>query len=235
MIRVQLTSEQRREIEGYRRQASFKDSEKALIVLMNADGKSVSEISSTLKRNPHTVREWLKRYQQEGVKGLSRKFSPGRPCDKRMLIKKRIKEIVCRPPEEYGYMNRVWTVPLIAYDLSNRLEISVSKDTVVRALKDMGYSYKRPSKTPPPDVLSRKEKIAAIEKMIEEIKNAINDKESAVYELDASHFAPEPYLVQGWFSKRWPPEDTEQLQNGASPIRWLLEHKDTKILLEKVS
>ncbi len=61
MIRVQLTKNQRKEIEKFRRQASTKDSEKALMVLMNTDGRNVSEISTLLRRNPHTVRDWLKR------------------------------------------------------------------------------------------------------------------------------------------------------------------------------
>jgi transposase len=235
MIKVQLTSEQQKEIEDFRRQASSKDSEKALMVLMSADDKSVGEISSTLKRNPHTVRDWLKRYQQKGLKGLSRKFSPGRPDEKRTLIKKRIKEILNRPPKDFGYMDSVWAVPLIAHDLNSKFDISVSKDTVVRALKDMGYSYKRPSKTPPVNAPSRKEKIEAIEKMIEEINKTINNKDSVVYALDESHFSTEPYLVQGWFLKRWPPQDTHQQQKRKSHILWLLEHKNTKILLEKVS
>ena len=234
MIKVQLTTDQRKEIESFRRQASSKDSEKALMVLLNADGKNVAEISSTLKRNPHTIRDWLKRYNAKGLKGLSRKYSPGRPDDKRSLIKIRIQEILLKPPEDYGYLDSVWTVPLIAHDLSKAFNISVSKDTVVRALKDMGYSYKRPSKTTPVNAPGRDEKIAAIQQMIEEIKKIINDKDSVVYALDESHFSTEPYLVQGWFLKRWPPQDKYQQQKGEPHILWLLEYKDTKILLEKV-
>ena len=70
--------------------------------------------------------------------------------------------------------------------------------------------------------------------MIEEIKKIINDKDSVVYALDESHFSTEPYLVQGWFLKRWPPQDKYQQQKGEPHILWLLEYKDTKILLEKV-
>lgn len=235
MIKVQLTFDQRKELESFRHQASSKDSEKALMVLMNADGKTIGEISSTLKRNQHTVRDWLKRYQKSGLKGLSRKFSPGRPNDKRSFIKNQIKEILINPPENYSYMDSVWSVPLIAHYLSNKFDIPISKDTVVRALKDMGYSYKRPSKTVPANAPSRQEKMEAIEKMIEEIKKLISKKDSVVYTLDESHFSTEPYLVQGWFLKRWPPQDTHQQKERESHILWLLEHKDTKILLEKVS
>jgi transposase len=235
MIRVQLTPEQREELEKFRHQASSKDSEKALMVLLSDDGQSVGNISTTLKRNPHTVRDWLKRYRKNGLSGLSRKYSPGRPDRKRGQVKERIKEIIHRPPTEYGYMDNVWTVPLIAYDVEKNLNISVSTDTVIRALKNLGYSYKRPSKTLPPAAPSREEKIAAVEKIIENIQEISKEKESVIYALDESHFSTEPYLVQGWFKKRWPPWDTNFLKKGKSYVLWLLESDNTKILLEKVT
>mmetsp|Transcript_22036 Transcript_22036/g.10413 ORF Transcript_22036/g.10413 Transcript_22036/m.10413 type:complete len:174 (-) Transcript_22036:98-619(-) len=149
MISVQLTPEQRTELKQICCQASSKDSEKALMVLMSADGRNVKEISAALKRNPHTVRDWLKRYQKEGAVGLSRKYSPGRPKEKRDKVKERIEKVIPNPPSLYGYMDNVWTVPLIVYDINKSLNISVSVDTVIRALKDLGYSYKRPAKTVP--------------------------------------------------------------------------------------
>jgi transposase len=234
MIRVQLKKNQREEIEKFRRQASTKDSEKALMVLMNADGKNVSEISTVLRRNPHTVRDWLKRFKKQGLSGLSRKFSPGRPTNKRNAVKAHIKEVISQAPDQYGYVDRVWTVPLIAYDIKKRTNISISNDTVIRSLKDLGYSYKRPSKTVPPTAPTREEKIASIKKMLHEIEAIIKDKDSIIYALDESHFSTEPYLVQGWFFKRWPPPDMHQQQKRKSHILWMLESKDKKVLLEAV-
>jgi transposase len=235
MIKVQLTQEQRTELENFRRQASSKDTEKALMVLMSADGRSVGDISTTLKRNPHTVRDWLKRYQKKGLVGLSRKYSPGRPDEKRNKVKERIEEIVPIPPSHYGYMDNVWTVPLIAHDIEKKLNISVSTDTVIRALRNLGYSYKRPSKTLPLKAPSREEKIAAVEKIVEDVREITQDQESVIYALDESHFSTEPYLVQGWFKKRWPPWNTNFPKKGKSHILWLLESTNTKILLEEIT
>lgn len=235
MIRVELTKGQRLEIEKFRHQASAKDSEKALMVLMNADGKKVSEISSVLRRNPHTVRDWLKRYRKKGLAGLSRKFSPGRPDEKRSAVKGHIKKIISQSPETHGYVDRVWTVPLIAHDIEKKLGLSISNDTVIRSLRDLGYSYKRPSKTIPPTAPTREEKIKAIKKMLNDIEAIIKEKDSVIYALDESHFSTEPYLVQGWFFKRWPPPDMHQQQKRKSHILWLLESKDKKVLLEAIS
>jgi len=96
------------------------------MVLMNADGQNVADISYSLRRNPHTVRDWLKRYKAVGLPGLSRKFSPGRPDKKRERVKERIKEILSKSPESYGYLDSVWTVPLIAHDIKECLKVLVN-------------------------------------------------------------------------------------------------------------
>jgi len=230
MIRVQLSDNQRMELENFRRQASSKDSEKALMVLMNAEGRSVPLIARLLKRHPHTVRDWLKRYKAYGIKGLKREFSPGRPNEKRKKLMEYIETILSDLPTMHG----AWTVPLIIHAAKRNLNIEVSKDTVIRALKNMGYTYKRPAKTVPGTALSPEEKYAAIRQIVDEIKELIKRKDCEIYALDESHFSTEPYLVQGWFKKRWPPQDSDTLQAGKSHILWLLESYDTKILLEKI-
>ncbi|VEN74474.1 conserved hypothetical protein [Candidatus Desulfarcum epimagneticum] len=235
MIKINLTRRDRIELESFRRLASSKDSEKALMVLMSADRRSVSEISRLLRRHPHTVRDWLKRYKNKGLPGLSRKFSPGRPDEKRQKVKERIKEILADPPLSYGYVDNVWTVALIAFEIKKSLKLKVSGDTVKRALKNLGYSYKRPSKSPPAKAPSREEKVARINKMVEKIKSIAIQKDCEIFALDESHFSTEPYLVQGWFLKRWPPQDMLEFQKRKSHILWMLEFKNTKILLEEVS
>ncbi|MDL1969068.1 MAG: hypothetical protein LWW97_11165 [Deltaproteobacteria bacterium] len=153
-------------------------------------------------RNPHTVRDWLKRYNASGIKGLGRKYSPGRPDEKRSKIKEHIRKILNSSPVEYGYKDHVWSVPLIVYDAATKLNLSVSNDTVIRALNSMGYSYKRPAKTVPARAPAKEEKAKRIQSMIEGIKAMLSRGETETYALDESHFSTEPYLVRGWFKKR---------------------------------
>jgi len=234
LIKVQLSEEHRKELELFRRHASAKDSEKALMVLLSSDGETVKQIARTLRRNPHTVRDWLKRYQAQGVAGLARRFSPGRPGDKRIQLMQYIAIVISEPPASHGYQDAAWSVPLIAYHVNNKLGLDVSRDTVVRALKSMGYSYKRPSKTVPGTAPSPEEKRIAVSQIVEQIKALIQKKNCVVYALDESHFSTEPYLVQGWFKKRWPPQDSNEQKKRKSYVLWMLESGDTKILLEKV-
>jgi len=234
MIKVSICTKQQKELERFRALASSRDSEKALMVLLSSEGKNVSQIAKTLKRNPHTVRDWLKRYNLNGIKGLSRKYSPGRPDEKRAKLKEHIKEILLDSPVKHGYQDHVWSVPLIVYDAASKLDLSVSGDTVTRALKVMGYSCKRPTKTVPARAPTKNEKAEMVQAMIEKIKGILSKGETEIYALDESHFSTEPYLVKGWFKKRWPPQDRNKLQARKSHILWVLKSGDSEILLEEI-
>jgi len=235
MLKIQLSNEQRLELGIFRKQASSKDSEKALMILLSNDGKSVPEIALMLKRNQHTIRDWLKRYKAQGIKGLRRNFSPGRPDTMREKIKQHIRKIIENSPLLYGYQDNTWSVPLITFDVNKNLGINASSKTVTRALKNMGYVYKRPSKTIPGHAPNKEEKQEAVKAMVQEILKRIDQKESVIYALDESHFSTEPYLVQGWFKKRWPPQDPNTQKERKPHLLWMLEYKDTKILLEKIN
>ncbi|MBA3006212.1 MAG: IS630 family transposase [Desulfocapsa sp.] len=234
MIKVSINSDERQELEQFRRLSSSKDSEKALMILLCSEGHNVNHIAGTLKRNPHTIRDWIKRYKNSGIKGLSRNYSPGRPDEKRSKIKAHIAEIINRSPVDCGYNDQVWSVPLLAHDSTSKLNISVSNVTVNRALNAMGYSYKRPSKTVPARAPSKEEKKLKIDAMAAEIKSLLSDSDTEIYALDESHFSTEPYLVRGWFKKRWPPQDRNEQQTRKSHILWMLESHDKKILLEEI-
>ena len=234
MIKVSINKNQQKDLERFRSLASSKNSEKALLVLLSSEGETVSQIAKTLKRNPHTIRDWLKRYNASGIKGLGRKYSPGRPDEKRLKIKEHIRKILNSSPVEHGYKDHVWSVPLIVYDAATKLNLSVSNDTVIRALNSMGYSYKRPAKTVPARAPTKEEKAKRIQSMIEGIKAVLSKGETEIYALDESHFSTEPYLVRGWFKKRWPPQNRDKLQKRKSYVLWVLESGNTEVLLEEI-
>jgi len=234
MIRVQINQEERDLLQRFRGQSSSKNSEKALMVLLNADGESAVKISGRLNRNPHTVRFWLKRYLAEGVEGLQRKKASGRPSDKRKECIQVIKKVLPQSPQKFKYQDSVWSIPLIRDYLKTAHKIEVSEDTLTRGLKDLGYSYKRPSKTVSPKAPSSEEKQEAVKTIIESIGKLLTEKSCEIFALDESHFSTEPYLVRGWFKKRWPPQDTEFQQKRKLHHVWMLKSKKEAFLLEAI-
>lgn len=234
MIRVQLTENQRQELEKYRGQSSSNNSEKAFMVLLNSEGKSAVNIGKQLRRNPHTVRSWLKRYIQHGLLGLERNYSEGRPREKRDKCIRIMEEILPQSPQKYGYLDLVWSIPLILHHLKTACQIDTGKHTVIRGLNDLGYSYKRPSKTVSPKAPSSEEKKEAVKTMIESMEKLLTQKPCEIFVLDESHFSTEPYLVRGWFKKRWPPQDPEFHQKRKLHHVWMLKFKEASFLLETI-
>ncbi|WP_461833225.1 winged helix-turn-helix domain-containing protein [Desulfothermus sp.] len=82
-----------------------------------------------------------------------------------------IESIISDPPLMHGFQENAWTVLLITHAAIRDLNIEVSKDTVLRALKEMGYTYKRPAKTVPKTAQSKEEKGAAIRKLVPTCKS----------------------------------------------------------------
>ncbi len=203
MIKISLTKEERFKLNQIRSQTSKKGSEKALMILMNGEGKLSSEISKTLKRTVKTVRDWLNRYKTEGITGLERKYSPGRPPKKRDKAKDRLGELLKRSPKEYGYCDTTWTIGLLMHDLEKHFSDKISKNTITRALHDLGFSYKRSRKKASTDTMSDEQKRIAFEEMLTKIKELTTDKKDfEIYAMDESHFSTAPYLTRGWFLKK---------------------------------
>lgn len=234
MIRIKLNKEERAELEKYRRQASSKNSEKALMVIMSGGGAKPKEIAKKLRRNPHTVRMWLSRYKEKGVNGFTRLNSPGRPNKLREGVKNCIEEILKSLPAEFGYQDSMWTVGLAVHHMKDKFNIKASTDTVERALKDMGYTYKRISKTTPKNAPSKEEKVKKITKMVNEILDLVKKKDCEIFALDESHFSTDPYVIRSWGKKRWPIKDTMSSKKRQNHVLWMLESSNKKILLEKI-
>jgi len=235
MIKIKLMEQERIRLEKYRGQSSSENSEKALMILMSAEGRSPVKIAEALKRNPHTVRKWLKQYSKEGEDGLQRQYSPGRPNDARKQVQGLIEQILEKSPVEFGYQESLWTVALMVHYLNNKKGLNISEDTVTRALKEMGYTYKRPGKRVGDNAPTKEEKLAQVQKIIAEIQALQKQEDCKIFALDESHFSTEPYLVRGWQKKRWPPSDTNTDAQRKSHVLWVFESKNEKILLEKIT
>jgi len=233
MIKIKLTKPQKDELEKYRKNSSSSESEKALMVLLSSEGLTPKKISRRLKKNPHTVRLWLKRYIDEGINGLKRKIATGRPKTLKLNCIDLVKEFIDQSPEIFGYIESVWNVPLIKDCLEKKRAFKVSEDTIERSLKSLGYTFKRPAKAVGPKAPSPEAKKEAVQTILNEIQKLIKTNECEILALDESHFSTEPYLVKGWFKKNTAVQDTR----GELPPKlhdiWMLKFKKQTFLLEK--
>lgn len=105
------------------------------------DGASREEAAKIGGMDRQTLRDWVIRFNQQGPDGLINKSSPGAPGK----LTKEHKAFLARLVEEGPIPAIHGVVRWRACDLIMRLHeefgISVSDDTVYRALKELGFSH----------------------------------------------------------------------------------------------
>jgi transposase len=99
--------------------------ERAKIILLCYEGKSVKEVAETMQTYPNKVIEWRNRYMAEGINGLLDKQRSGKPVTYIGLRERVLLKLGSPPPKGYGR----WDAPLLAK------ELNCSPDAVWRILK----------------------------------------------------------------------------------------------------
>jgi transposase len=78
-VRPPAPEEVRQLEEMQRRHSKSELGQRAHIVLLSARRRGVHEISSLVGLHPINVRKWIHRFNQQGIRGLYPRRSPGRP------------------------------------------------------------------------------------------------------------------------------------------------------------
>jgi transposase len=111
--RIVLTEEERAELEGWLRKSSTRRShaERARIVLLAADGLSMTAIAEKVDSTRPRVTRWRDRFVAERVAGLVDRPRPGQP---RRLSAKKAQEILRRTVSEIPQESTHWSLRLMA-------------------------------------------------------------------------------------------------------------------------
>jgi transposase len=98
-----------------------------------------------------TVHNWAYRFQQRRdepvIERIRDRARSERAPYKRQKVKELILSVINTDPREFGYRSPVWTTPLLRHHLERVHQLEASGKTIRRALKDLGYRYKRPRYT----------------------------------------------------------------------------------------
>jgi transposase len=163
MIFVELTDDQRSELQRVSRQAVGRVALRAQMVLLSDRSFSVPQIAEIHECGEEVVRTWLRRYEEAGVAGLEDEPRSGGP-PKDPLARHIVDAQASQSPECSGHVQTCWTVRLLTAFLVSRFHVRLSPATVRRLLKQMGWRWARP-RLAPASVLRRKEDPAAAVKL----------------------------------------------------------------------
>src|SRR5437870_282393 len=109
MIHMQVTDEQRRELQQVSRQAVGRVALRAHMVLLSGRGYDVPTIAGIHDCGEDVVRTWLHRYATDGVAGLADEPRSGRPPND-PLARPIIDAQASQGPDCSGHVQSCWTV-----------------------------------------------------------------------------------------------------------------------------
>jgi transposase len=156
------------------RQEVGRVSERIHFVLLSSRGYSAPKIAELFAYDEETVRIWLNRYQQDSLAGLSDRPRSGRPA-KAPWLKAIVEAQIGQPPPCFGYVAACWTILLLVGHLARRYGVVLSSATVRRAVKAIGYRWRRPRLAPARKIdPDKRQKLTNIETILKNVTEHVH-------------------------------------------------------------
>jgi transposase len=187
-----LNDQERQELKRLARREVGRVSERIRIILLSNKGYTVPQIADIFECDQASVRNWIERFEAEGVRGLYDRPRCGRPHKADVVAQQMIRQTVQIPPSALGYIFGFWTVVTLCAHLVVSIRLQVSTATVRRALYRMGYRWCRPRHILPTDPQVRDKMWWLCEQLLRA------PKEAAILCLDECDIHLLPVLRSMW-------------------------------------
>jgi transposase len=138
------TTEERSELKRMTRQEIGRISQRAHIILLSAQRRTVPEIAVIFAMSRATVRFWIERFNAEGPDGLYDEPRSGRPRKATTEVEQMIVDSVRDDPAHSGHPATFWTVAMLVLALVNKLKLQLSVSTVRCCMVRLGLAWGRP-------------------------------------------------------------------------------------------
>ena len=139
-----LTDDELQELKRMTRQAIGRVAQRAQMVLLSAQRRTVPEIARIYAVESKTVRKWLRRFDAEGPAGLCDEPRSGRPRKLTDGVRTKLVEMVQQDPEQSGYRATFWTVAMLVLALTDKLRVQLSVSSIRTALHRAKLAWGRP-------------------------------------------------------------------------------------------
>jgi transposase len=153
MSRLKITKEQRHHLRRQLQQAQdLRLYRRTLAVLEFDEGRSAADIAHMLGVTRQSVYNWLLTYRRSGsAAALADEVREGRPPRWEDDEDRLLRALLACSPQELGYLEVSWTVPLLQAVLQRRSGRCFADSTIRRALRRLDYVWKRPRYVLEPD------------------------------------------------------------------------------------
>lgn len=113
-------------------------------VLLIAQGMTCPKVAEMLGDSVRTVQYWVKRFEKDGLGGLSEGNRPGRP---RALTEKQMEKIgkaLRKRPEEMGLSGNLWDGKTLSAHIKKSHGVSLGPRQCQRMFRQLGFRLRKP-------------------------------------------------------------------------------------------
>lgn len=120
----------------YRREKDARLKQRMAGILARWEGVPVKDIARQQRVSRVTVRNWVKRFNEEGIDGLSDKPRSGRP---RKIDWERLREVLFQSPEKVGYPVQGWNRDLLLDYIKRTYGVSYHPQHIYWIIRRLGF------------------------------------------------------------------------------------------------
>ncbi len=113
-------------------------------VLLVAQGMSCRQVSELLGDAPRSVAYWVRRFERDGLGGLTEEERPGRP---RRLSEEHIQSIdeaLRRSPTDFGLTGNIWDGKTLSAYVRREWDVSLGTRQCQRLFRQLGFRLRKP-------------------------------------------------------------------------------------------
>ena len=127
-----------------RRTEESRDDHRLHGVLLVAHGMNCPEVARLLGDAPRTVESWLRRFETQGLGGLTEGARSGRPRRLPAAHMANIERVLRQPPREAGRRGHVWDGQTLAAGIDKTFEIDRGVRQCQRLFRPLGFRLRKP-------------------------------------------------------------------------------------------
>lgn len=132
-----------KELKRMARQEIGRISQRAQMILLSAQKRTVPEIATIFDTTAATVRFWIRRFDHLGPSGLYDEARSGRPRRATSTVQQSLVQLIQDDPQRAGYLATFWTVAMLALALLKQ-GVQLSTSSVRHTLHQLGLRWGRP-------------------------------------------------------------------------------------------
>lgn len=113
-------------------------------ILLVAQGLSCRNVASLLGDSPRTVQYWVRRFEEEGLSGLTDADRPGRPRRLSQEQLEKIAGVLQDSPREVGMSANLWDGQALSSFIRKEWDIDLGVRQCQRLFRQLGFRYRKP-------------------------------------------------------------------------------------------